>query len=120
LRATLYGLVQATVSALRASGAARCALSLREASGYLMFSVISETDGTPFDAAPLKPYEAEVGAFGGFVAVSQRDNAVSVTAEVTAVTSEAAGGDAPAEASASFVELLGGEAADGAEAQQAS
>ncbi len=119
LRATLYGLVQATVAALQASGAARCALSLREAAGYVMFSVISETDGTPFDAAPLKPYEAEVEAFGGYVAVSRRDNAVSVTAEVTAVTPEAAGGT-PADASPSFVELLDGEPADGAEAQQAS
>ena len=120
LRATLYGVVQGTLAALRASGAARCTLSLRQASGYLMLSAISETDGTPFDGALLKPFEAEIEAFGGYLAISQRDNAVSVTAEVTAVTANTASGAPAPDAPASFVELLDGAPTDAGEAKQAS
>jgi hypothetical protein len=103
VRATMLGLMEATVASLRAAGAARCTLSLHHASGYLMLSVVSETDGTPFDAAPLKPFEAEIEIFGGYVAVTRRDNAVSVTAEVTAAIEE------PPADPAAFAELLEGE-----------
>jgi hypothetical protein len=119
LRAALFGLVEGAIAALRAAGAARCTLSLRQASGYLMLSAISETDGTPFDAAPLKPFEAEIDAFGGYVAVSRRDNAVSVTAEVTAVTISG-GSERPASDPASFAELLDGAPAEPGDAKQAS
>ncbi len=90
LRATVFGLVEAIVAELEASGAARCTISVRQAAGEVMLSAISETDGTPFDASSLKPFEAEIEAFGGYLAVSRRDNAVSVTAEVTAVTLDGA------------------------------
>ena len=110
LRATVLGLVEAIVAALTAAGAARCALSVRHASESILLSAISETDGTPFDAAPLKPYEAEVESFGGYVAVSRRDNAVSVTAEITAVTID---GAAPGGAGQPFAGLLDGESAGG-------
>jgi len=110
LRATVLGLVEAIVAALEAAGAARCALSVRQAGGSILLSAISETDGSPFDAGPLKPYEAEVETFGGYVAVSRRDNAVSVTAEVMAVTID---GASAAAAPQTFAGLLDGEAADG-------
>ncbi len=106
LRATVFGLVEAIVAELETAGAARCTISVRQAAGEVMLSAVSETDDTPFDAAPLKPYEAEIEAFGGYLTVSRRDNAVSVTAEVTAVTL-----DGVASAPASFEELLDGEGA---------
>jgi hypothetical protein len=109
LRATVLGLVEATVAALQGAGAARCALSVRHAGGFILFSAISETDGTPFEAAPLKPYETEIETFGGYVAVSRRDNAVSVTAEVTAVTID---GPATIDSPEPFAGLLDGESAD--------
>jgi hypothetical protein len=59
-------------------------MSVKHGSDTLMVSIISETDGTPFDAAPMQPVEAAVEALGGYVAVSRRDNNVSVTAEIMA------------------------------------
>ncbi len=88
VRFSMLGLMDATVASLRAAGAARCTLSLHHAAGYLLLSVVSETGGTPFDAALLQPYEAEIEAVGGYVAVTRRDNAVSVTAEVAVASEE--------------------------------
>ncbi|MBI5285039.1 MAG: cache domain-containing protein [Chloroflexi bacterium] len=100
LRSSMLGLMEATVASLRAAGAARCALSLHHASGYLLLSAVSETDGTPFDASLLELYEAEIETFGGHVAVTRRDNAVSVTAEIAVPAA-----DSPADP-ADFAERL--------------
>ena len=83
-RKTTVELARAAVAALRQAHAQRCTVSVKHDSDMLMVSIISETDGTPFDAAPMQPVEAAVEALGGYVAVSRRDNNVSVTAEITA------------------------------------
>jgi len=83
-RKTAYELARVTVDALRLAGAQRAAVSLKHGSETLMVSIIAETDGTPFDGAHIKPVEAAIEALGGYVAVSRRDNAVSVTAEIMA------------------------------------
>ena len=83
-RKTTVELARAAVQALRQAHAQRCSMSVKHGSDMLMVSIISETDGTPFDAAPIQPVEAAVEALGGYVAVSRRDNNVSVTAEIMA------------------------------------
>jgi signal transduction histidine kinase len=83
-RKTTVELARAVVEALRQAHAQRCSMSVKHGSDMLMVSIISETDGTPFDAAPIQPVEAAVEALGGYVAVSRRDNNVSVTAEIMA------------------------------------
>jgi hypothetical protein len=106
LRATVAGLIETVIAQLEAAGASRCTISVRQATGEVMLSIVSETDGRPFDAAPLRPFEAEIDAFGGYLAVSRRENAISITAEVTAVTLD--GDVTPADG---FEDLLDGEGA---------
>jgi hypothetical protein len=115
LRATVVGLIDAVVAQLEAAGAARCTISVRQATGEVMLSVISETDGSPFDAAPLRPFEAEIEAFGGYLVVSGRNNAISITAAAAAVT--LAGSLASADG---FEDLLDGEGAPPDDAEAAS
>ncbi len=83
-RKTAVELARAAVQALRQAHAQRCSVSVRHSSDTLTVSIIAETDGTPFDAAPIQPVEAAVEALGGYVAVSRRENNVSITAEILA------------------------------------
>jgi signal transduction histidine kinase len=83
-RKTTIELARAAVEALRQANAQGCSVSVKHSSDMLMVSIIAETDGTPFDAAPIQPVEAAVEALGGYVAVSRRGNNVSVTAEIVA------------------------------------
>jgi hypothetical protein len=90
LRKAVQGLIAASLGSLRASGATAANGSLKRTDGFLMLSIMSETDGTPFDGAPLKEFEFAIDAFGGYVSVSRLDTAVSITAEVSTAEQAAA------------------------------
>ncbi len=90
LRAAVQALITLSLGSLRASGASKASGSLKQSDGFLMLSIMSETDGTPFDGAPLKEAEFAIDAFGGYVSVSRFDNAVSITAEVSTTAQAAA------------------------------
>jgi len=90
LRKAVHGLIAASLGSLRASGASAANGSLKQTDGFLMLSIMSETDGTPFDGAPLKEFEFAIDAFGGYVSVSRLDTAVSITAEVSTAEQAAA------------------------------
>ncbi len=92
LAGELRMLVGSAIRALAAADAPRCSVSLQAAGNDIYLGIISEVAGE-FDAAPITAAGAAIDARGGYCSVSQRDNAVSIIAELSATVDAGAGDD---------------------------
>jgi hypothetical protein len=81
LHKTFVGLLEASLGSMAAAGATRCEVILSVADGAWKLVLISDGDGSAFDAPALGEYEFGLEAFEGGSSVDRRPGHIRVAAE---------------------------------------